>query len=127
MTMNKAEYDAYVKSVEDFFTKENIANLSPGHLSCPVCGPNDYEESLAWNDDDQCPECGCEREAANDPYFSWTYCECCQQPLGGNRQHATGANNDTHEIQEYEVCEDCIYFAEYGRLDDTTMMNLEEE
>ena len=30
-------------------------------------------------------------------------------------------------MQEYDICEDCVYFAEYGRLDDTTMMEVEKD
>ena len=63
---------------------------------------------------------------AEGPYFSWRPCECCLRPLGGNREHATGYNPETKEIQEYAVCLDCLYYAEYGQLDDITMLDMEE-
>jgi hypothetical protein len=31
------------------------------------------------------------------------------------------------DILEYEICSDCLYFAEYDCLDDMTMMDLEME
>lgn len=61
-----------------------------------------------------------------DPYFSWTPCDCCQSPLGGDRYDANGYNLETKEILEFTVCTDCIYFAEYGQLDDMTMLDIEK-
>jgi hypothetical protein len=63
---------------------------------------------------------------SEEPYFSWRSCECCGTPLGGDRYHATGYNPTTNGIQEYEVCQDCVYYAEYGQLDDMTMMDMED-
>lgn len=61
--------------------------------------------------------------SANDeePYFSWHPCDCCRRPLGGMRYEANGYNPTTKEVQEYKVCEDCLYYSEYGQLDDQTM------
>jgi hypothetical protein len=30
------------------------------------------------------------------------------------------------EVYEYSVCSDCLYYAEYGCLDDWTMMEIED-
>lgn len=60
-------------------------------------------------------------EPDQEGFFSWSPCDCCGSDLGGNREHATGYNRTTNQVQEYVVCVDCIYYAEYGRLDDTTM------
>lgn len=54
-------------------------------------------------------------------------CECCGRPEGGNREHATGWNPTTEEIQEYTACSDCIYYAEYGKLDDMTMLDVSSD
>jgi len=127
MSMTKEEYHAYETAVRDFFESEGINNLSGGHLSCPTCGPDTYDEEYAWDDADNCPSCGESREGFNEPFFSWNNCDCCGRPEGGDREHATGYNPTTEEIQEYTVCEDCIYYAEYGRLPDMTMLDIESD
>ena len=58
--------------------------------------------------------------------FSWGSCECCGSNLGGRRHTAAGYAPETREVFEYEVCDDCLYYLEYGRLDDQTMMDMEE-
>lgn len=117
--MTKAEYARYQAAVAAFFARERIANLSTGHFQCPTC-------KVEFDDASICPECGADRECLNEPYFSWRPCECCQRPLGGNREFATGYNASTREVQEYAICTDCAYYAEYGRLDDTTMLEVEQ-
>lgn len=59
-----------------------------------------------------------------EPYFSWRPCECCRSTLGGDRYYATGYNPNTKQVLEYEICADCGYYAEYGQLDDQTMLDL---
>jgi hypothetical protein len=116
--MNKREYAEYEAAVKDFFEAEGIANLTSGHIECPDCGSE-------WQDDGECPEgCG-NRDCFNEPFFSRSPCDCCGTSLGGDREHATGWNPTTKEIQEYTICTDCVYYAEYGRLDDTTMLEVE--
>lgn len=61
---------------------------------------------------------------SDEAYFSWRHCDCCCRPLGGMRHDAKGYNPTTKEIYEYSVCTDCVYYAEYGQLDDMTMMDL---
>lgn len=112
--MTKKEYAEYEQRFREFMEGEGIQNLSTGHITCPSC-------DVEWDDNDKCPECNSDRETCNEPFFSWSPCDCCQSPLGGNREHATGYNPTTKEIQEYTICEDCAYYAEYGRLDDRTM------
>lgn len=67
------------------------------------------------------------RIADSEPYFSWQTCDCCGTTLGGNRVDANGYNKKTKEILEYSICEDCEYYAEYGCLNDQTMMEIEED
>lgn len=116
--MTKQEYKEYEASVAEFFESEGIENLTGGHIRCPNC-------DVEWGDDDRCPKCGEDKECVDEPFFSWRPCDCCGSSLGGNREHATGYNREKDEIREYTVCEDCIYYAEYGRLDDTTMDEIE--
>lgn len=58
--------------------------------------------------------------------FSWRPCEVCHRSLGGERYQASGYNPTTREVQEYQICSDCMYYAEYGQLDDMTMMKIED-
>lgn len=60
------------------------------------------------------------------PSFSWAACECCKRPEGGMREEVKGVPLDGRSTPlVYEVCEDCIYYIEYGRLDDATMLDIE--
>lgn len=59
-------------------------------------------------------------------FFSWRPCQCCGTTLGGDREECNGYNPTTQEVQEYDcVCTDCIYYSEYGQLDDMTMLEIE--
>lgn len=62
----------------------------------------------------------------NEPYFSHQPCECCKRNLGGDRIDANGYNPKTKEIYNYSICLDCEYYAEYGQLDDMTMLDIED-
>jgi hypothetical protein len=117
--MTKAEYAAYQEAVAEFMKREGLANLTSGHYQCPDC-------KVEFEDNGKCPKCGADRECLDEPYFSWHRCDCCGSSLGGNREFATGYNPTTKEVQEYSICEDCVYYAEYGRLDDMTMLSIEE-
>ena len=111
-----ADYAEFERRFAQFMDKENLTHLCGGHLRCPEC-------DTPGTDDESCPECG---EAYNEPFFSWSSCDCCNRPLSGDREHASGCNRDTGEVQEYSgVCQDCLYYAEYGKLDDMTMLNVE--
>lgn len=116
--MTRSEYRDYEDAVRDFFEREGIENLTGGHLRCPECDED-------W-DEEECPN-GHSREVWDEPYFSWRPCDCCDTHLGGNREHATGYNREADEAREYQVCQDCIYYAKYGRLDDTTMASIESD
>lgn len=90
------DYEEYQDRVRSFFEMENIENLSP-------IDPD-------W-----------------EPYFSWRNCDCCSRHLAGHRVECNGYNYETGEIEgPFEICMDCLYFAEYGQLDDETMLNIEE-
>lgn len=99
--MNNQEYKEYEANVADFFKREGITNLSTV-----------YDEETGENDE---------------PSFSWGPCQCCGSTLGGDRYKCNGYNPTTKEVQNYTVCTDCVYYAEYGQLDDMTMMDMEED
>lgn len=94
----KEKYENYQKKVADFFEREGINNLSTKS----------------------------EDEDGHEPYFSWRSCECCQTTLGGDRYDCTGYHPKQKEIYEYSVCSDCLYYAEYGQLDDQSMIDIED-
>lgn len=95
--MTRKEYAAYEAAVAEFFS-HGLHNLS------------------AKSDEN----------GACEPYFSWSPCSVCGQHLGGDRYDCDGYNGETGEVEEHDcVCGDCVYYAEYGRLDDMTMDSLE--
>jgi len=57
--------------------------------------------------------------------FSTNTCECCGSQMAGDRYIAIAYSQMTQEVQEYEVCADCLHYAEYGHLDDMTMMDMD--
>lgn len=57
--------------------------------------------------------------------FSWRECDCCQRALGGDRSEAKAVYK-SGATEEYAICDDCVYFEVYGRLDDSTMMKIGE-
>ena len=61
-----------------------------------------------------------------EPYFSWHACECCGGTLGGNRHDVSAYHPESKQVLEYSVCEDCVYYAAYGQLDDMTMLGIED-
>jgi hypothetical protein len=67
-----------------------------------------------------------EKDLEADAAFSWEPCECCKRPQGGLRHTMIGVTN-TNTRFEYQVCPDCLYYNEYGELDDTSMMEVRGE
>ncbi|KKM74876.1 hypothetical protein LCGC14_1395940 [marine sediment metagenome] len=125
--LTAADYAAYEKAVDRFFTDEKVENLSTGHLYCPDCGSADDQEHIdKFLESEKCPDCETSRNCWDEPSFSWTRCDCCDRDLGGDRYHATGYNRQADQIQEYSICVDCMYYAEYGRLDDQAMLDIED-
>ena len=97
--MTPEEYKQYEKAVKLFFKNEG--------LNCLTTDMAHYPE-------------GC-----IEPHFSWMDCDCCGRPLGGDRTHANGFNPASKQVQGgYLVCTDCMYYVEYGQLDDMTMLEV---
>jgi len=57
-----------------------------------------------------------------DPFFSSNCCECCRRNLAGSRWTVPAVikNSDIDDLT-YNICDDCLYYINYGVLDDTTM------
>jgi hypothetical protein len=119
-----ADYAAYESSVAAFMQRNRLHNLSAGYVDCPECGASDF-----WQVE-QCA-CGADREAWSEASFSWYACDCCGGTLGGDREHCTGAADNGQggvEVLTFEsVCSDCVYYAEYGQLDDSTMLRIDPD
>lgn len=125
--MNKKEYANYEKRIGEFYERENLFMLNNGAINC-FCGAHIDFNVDPW----ECSDCQASYEIINEPSFSWKPCECCGSALGGDRYIATGILNDDpilgkNVMFEYSICVDCMYYIEYGRLDDMTMMEIEED
>ena len=73
----------------------------------------DYEAAVAHFFESEGINC---LTADGEPYFSWQSCECCGTDLGGDRYEARAYHPATNQVLEYEVCQDCLYYATYGQL-----------
>ena len=60
-----------------------------------------------------------------DDTFSKSPCDICHRPLAGARSPCV-AWDLGQERYELWVCPDCLYYNYYGRLDDMTMLEVEE-
>ncbi len=95
----KEDYKEYQERFTAFMAKEKLENLTP------IGDKNGNIEE----------------------YFSWHNCDCCGRVLGGNRVNANGYSSKDKEIKgPYSICVDCEYYAEYGQLDDMTMIGIDE-
>lgn len=99
-----SDYQEYEWSVAQFIESEGIQFLS---TSCVGYLDPEYDSES-------------EEFQEGEPWFSWHSCECCKSPLGGDREYLYGRNS-ADELVQFTICEDCVYYVEYGRLDDTTM------
>jgi len=115
--MTKAEYAQYQANFDAFLKREGIDSFSTGSLDHDYVNPCESDNHMHDDNGDY----------ANEPYFSWSPCDCCGTTLGGHREDCIAYNPNTKEIQgDYRICEDCIYYNEYGQLDDMTMLEMED-
>ena len=115
--MNKQEYKEYCETVSR--NLDNIEHISTGLCSsCHECqSAYDYEDQKTFDEDI------CSGVVFDEPSFSRSSCTACGSTLGGDRHVAHGIVNDT--IFHFDICGNCWYYHEYGRLDDTTMEKIE--
>jgi hypothetical protein len=107
--MTKEEYADYEEAFAAWI--EGVKFPSSGY--CPGCT--------------ECPEPLYDGDYAFvEPSFSWHACEICGNHFGGDRYpvHTVDINGD---IIHWDACCDCVYYLEYGQLDDMTMLEIEEE
>jgi hypothetical protein len=120
--MTKSQYLKYQAAVADFMERENLTHLATGEPWCKHC-----DKRVGWKHKGVCPDCDEDVEYVNYPYVSSNGCDCCGDSCRQNLEFASGCDKDSGEIREYEICEQCVYYSKYGRLDDLTMMEIEEE
>jgi hypothetical protein len=101
----KADYSAYEQRVKDFIEREQIQHLSTSCQEWEFLGVTG-------------------EEVEGEPWFSWSPCRCCQSSLGGMREYLY-ARDAENKLVQFTICEDCVYYVNYGRLDDTTMLDIE--
>ncbi len=115
-----SQYKAYQSAVES--NLKHLSFVSTG--SCPGCSECGLDRDCS----------DLEREQAEEPGFSWTACEACgsnhsgdaDRVVGGSRYPAHGRDKDS-AILHLSVCVDCLYYLNYGKLDDLTMMEIEKQ
>lgn len=56
------------------------------------------------------------------PHFSHIACDCCRRDQSGNREDYVFIGEGGKF--EAAICTDCVYFLEYGQLDDMTMLEV---
>jgi hypothetical protein len=138
--MTRKEYNEYVDTVEKFFDREGINNLSQVD--------SEEESYFSWSSCDCCNSgLGGDRYHSNGfrptplsevsfkRVLSLLWSVICLlwsvtiQPKSFDSSLRRIKHNEISigDILEYEICSDCLYYAEYGCLDDMTMMDIEEE
>ena len=109
--MTAQEYKEYEQAFDS--GSEGMQSLSSGaNHACSECNPDEVNED-SFN------------KLCHESHFSWSACNLCGSSLGGNREPAHYID-DRDELCHIEVCEDCVYCMEYGRLDDQTMLDIED-
>ena len=87
----------------------------------------DYQKRVATflREHDIKPGCYGPEDCDDEPFFSWRPCCCCKGGLGGNREIYRFALNSNGGMISAAICTDCVYYLTYGRLDDSTMLEVE--
>jgi len=112
--MTREEYEKYCADFERGTKGLEFLSSGASH-NCGECNPEGLTEEEFGHD--------------HDPWFSASPCDICGG-LAGNREPAHGwlkMDNGTEELCHIDICVDCVYFMEYGQLDDMTMLDMEEE
>lgn len=105
--MTKQQYTEYQDRVAAYLTGVEAVSTGP----CPGC--------------DECSEClRPNGEYHEDPWFSWQPCEICHG-LAGDRESWHGIVDG--KIVHGSCCTDCVYYLNYGQLDDMQMHEIDAE
>ncbi len=88
---------------------EGLEFISPG--VCPGC--SNCQEELGYCCEHSFKAAYEAGEIEEEGSFSWSACECCGSPLGGDRHVAHGVDADG-EIVHFSVCVDCMLYLANG-------------
>lgn len=138
--MTQQEYREYQETVESFFTRDGINNLSQvdseeesyfSWSSCDCCGSSLGGDRYHCNGfKPTTPEDVSIEKVCN---LLWSTILLIVS-IRFNRKNFDDCLRSVFHYQislgdvfEYEVCVDCLYYAEYGQLDDMTMLDIEEK
>ena len=103
--MIEPEFKEYEARVNHFL--DGLTYVSTG--ACPSC----IECGLEGE-----PSMDCEAyELAGESSFSWSSCECCNNPLGGDRHPSHASSPDTDKITHFDICTDCLMYLNYGNIE----------
>jgi hypothetical protein len=133
------EYQSYVDSVGFFFEREGIHNLSQvdsneeayfSWSACECCGSNLGGDRYHCNGfkPTLLSEVSVRRVLPllwSVICLLWSVIVQSEKLFDARLRKVSNRNIELGDILEYEICSDCLYFAEYDCLDDMTMMNLE--
>lgn len=110
--MNKTEYTEYEAAYRRRL--EGLERVSIGACSgCEDC-------CSCYRYDDEAEQFKTQPK----PWFSKLSCEACGSTEAGDREVTHGVDADG-EIVHLDMCDDCVYYTEYGQLDDATMEGVE--
>lgn len=94
----------YVKRFLDAYRRgtEGLQAFSVGACpGCERCGLDDEPSTAAY-------------DMAQEPHFSWSSCEVCSSPLGGDRHPAHYWNDGDETVSHLSVCVDCLLYTANG-------------
>ncbi len=111
--MTRIEYAEYELAYAWGVT--GLSAVSSG--ACSGC--NECCDDYDYNDGTE------EFQITPEAWFAKSPCEACGTRWAGNRFPLHGVNDD-NSIVHLDVCDDCVYYSEYGRLDDQTMEELSD-
>ena len=63
----------------------------------------------------------------DESFFSHRPCECCKRPEAGQRYNVCFGTVGKQETVIASLCPDCLYYSQYGQLDDVTMGEVESD
>lgn len=111
--MTKEDYEDYKANFQYYSAGMQCLCNGPAH-GCIDCHP----DALEMTRDEFFSAVG----DGKDESSSFT-CDLCKRPLAGTRYPAHGWLGA--EVCHFSICSDCVYYMEYGQLDDMTMLEME--